>query len=101
MAWNSDVQPPFCRATRKPFSDNLADFSSPLEFTRKELLPLLPNARLVVLDELGHDDITANQPEAFRRLMEEFFSRGNVDRSLFKPAPMDFRVAKPLGSVRR
>ena len=77
------------------------DFSSPPEYTRRELLPLLPNGKLVLLEELGHNDIIVNQAGAFRRLMEEYFARGVVDRSLFRPAPMDFRVAKPLGAASR
>ena len=42
------------------------DFSSPLEYTRRELLPRFPNHRLVVLRERGHNDIIVNQIEAFR-----------------------------------
>lgn len=72
------------------------DFSSPLEYTRKELLPRFPNGRLVVLRELGHNDIIVNQGEAFRRLMETFFARGEVDASLFHEVPMNFQVSKEL-----
>ena len=72
------------------------DFSSPLDYTRKELLPRLPNARLVVLRELGHNDIIVNQIEAFRRLMEAFFARGEVDPTLFHEAPMNFQVSQEL-----
>jgi pimeloyl-ACP methyl ester carboxylesterase len=72
------------------------DFSSPLEYTKKELLPRFPHGRLVVLRELGHNDIIVNQIEAFRRLMEAFFARGEVDTTLFHEVPMNFQVSHEL-----
>ena len=72
------------------------DFSSPLEYTQKELMPRFPNGRLVVLRELGHNDIIVNQVDAFRRLMEAFFARGEVDTTLFHEAPMNFQVSEEL-----
>lgn len=72
------------------------DFSSPPEYARTELPPRFPNGRLVMLRELGHNDIIVNQIDAFRRLMEAFFARGEVDTTLFRDAPMDFQVNKEL-----
>jgi len=98
--WPLEVVPKRWRQGTTPVQALLlhgtVDFSSPLEYTRRELLPRLPNGRLVVLRELGHNDIIVNQIEAFRRLMEAFFARGEVDTTLFHEAPMTFQVSKEL-----
>jgi hypothetical protein len=98
--WPVEVVPERWRQGSTPVQALLlhgtVDFSSPLEYARKELLPRLPNGRLVVLRELGHNDIIVSQGEAFRRLMETFFARGEVDASLFREEPMNFQVSKEL-----
>jgi pimeloyl-ACP methyl ester carboxylesterase len=75
------------------------DFSSPLEYTQKELMPLLLNGTLIVKSEMGHQDIIGMQGEAYRHLWETFFRTGQVDDSKFQYAPMNFKAAKSLGSI--
>jgi pimeloyl-ACP methyl ester carboxylesterase len=98
--WPLEVVPKRWRQGTTPVQALLlhgsVDFSSPLDYTRKELLPRFPNGRMVVLQELGHNDIIVNQIEAFRRLMEAFFARGEVDATLFREVPMSFQVSKEL-----
>jgi TAP-like protein len=72
------------------------DFSSPLEYTKKELMPLLPNGVLIVKSEMGHQDIIGTQGAAYRHLWETFFRSGQVDDSKFQYAPMNFVPAPPL-----
>jgi len=98
--WPIEVVPKKWRQGTSPAQALLlhgtVDFSSPLEYTRKELLPRFPHGRLVVLRELGHNDIIVNQIDAFRKLMEAFLARGEVDATLFHAAPMNFQVSEEL-----
>ncbi len=98
--WPIEVVPERWRQGATPVQTLLlhgtVDFSSPLEYAQNDLPPRFPNGRLVVLRELGHNDIIVNQIEAFRRLMEAFFARGEVDTTLFHEAPMNFQVSKEL-----
>lgn len=104
--WEAPMLPREWRRNAKTGVETLmvhgtVDVSSPPDYARRELLPMLTNGKFILLDELGHNDVIVNQPDAFRRLMEEFFTQGNVDRSFFKSAPMDFRAPRPLGPSKR
>jgi pimeloyl-ACP methyl ester carboxylesterase len=98
--WPIEVVPERWRQGTTPVQTLLlhgtVDFSSPPEYAQNELPVRFPNGRLVMLRELGHNDIIVNQVEAFRRLMEAFFARGEVDTTLFHEAPMIFQVSKEL-----
>jgi pimeloyl-ACP methyl ester carboxylesterase len=98
--WPIEVLPEKWRDGTTPaqvlFLHGTVDFSSPPEYAQRGLPPRFPNGRLVMLRELGHNDIIVNQIEAFRRLMEAFFARGEVDTTLFHDVPMNFQVSHPL-----
>jgi pimeloyl-ACP methyl ester carboxylesterase len=70
------------------------DFSTPAEFATTELLPQLTRGQQVILREMGHvDDIWKLQPVATERLLTSFYATGVADASLYRYAPMDFRVS--------
>lgn len=75
------------------------DFSSPLEYTQKYLMPLLSNGTLVVKSEMGHQDIIGMQGDAYRHLWETFFRTGEVDDSEYQYAPMNFKVSLSLSMI--
>ncbi len=76
------------------------DFSTPPQFARDELLPVMPRAELVVLSEMGHcGDVELLQKDAFRHLAETFLLSGVVDDSKFVPQPMDFEPDQRLSDM--
>lgn len=69
------------------------DPTTPAENAAQDLLPYLPNARQIVVSEMGHlNDIWRLQPHATAELIRSFFEAGQADDSLFEYEPMDFRV---------
>jgi len=70
------------------------DFSTPPQFATNELLPYLPNGRLIILREAGHvEDIWQAEPKATERMVTSFFDTGVPDTLLVKYVPMDFHVS--------
>jgi pimeloyl-ACP methyl ester carboxylesterase len=70
------------------------DFTAPPQVATKELLPSLPNGHQVILAEMGHTaDFWAYQPDAGHRLIDTFFTTGQVDDSLYRHANIDFTPA--------
>lgn len=65
------------------------DVSTPLLFVQAELMPYLPNGKLVVLKDYGHSDF-ARQPEGLDVLVTKFFADGTVDTSSMKDDPYRF-----------
>jgi pimeloyl-ACP methyl ester carboxylesterase len=73
------------------------DLLSPVDLAKNELLPYLRKGKLVVLSDMGHDDITGGaQPSAFRHLIGTFFLTGTADDSPYKYQPMDFTPSQPF-----
>ncbi len=70
------------------------DPATPLEYTRDYLMPRLHRGNLVVLAEMGHNDVFDLQGDAYRHLCETFFRSGEVDDSKFAYAPVDFVPAQ-------
>jgi pimeloyl-ACP methyl ester carboxylesterase len=67
------------------------DFATPPQGATADLLPHLSNGYQVVLSDLGHTaDFWAYQPDAGRRLVGTFLDTGQVDRSLYRRATVDF-----------
>ncbi len=67
------------------------DFATPAVNATRELLPHLPDGHHVVLSELGHTtSFWTYEPEANKRLLNTFLDSGKVDRSLYRPAKVDF-----------
>lgn len=61
------------------------DFSTPLRNAQDDLYPYLPNAQLVILEDIGHgSSISATQHEARKRMYTSFFDTGKADTSLYK-----------------
>ena len=57
------------------------------------LLPQLTNGAQVILKDMGHtESFWQSQPEARARLLETFFSTGEVDSSLYTDQPVSFDV---------
>jgi pimeloyl-ACP methyl ester carboxylesterase len=73
------------------------DFSSPVEPVKTDLLPYLRKGRLVVLSEMGHNDVAGRlQPRAFQNLVGTFFLTGEADDSRFTYQLMDFKPSQPF-----
>ena len=71
-------------------SGNL-DFSTPGEYATDDLLPELANGRQLILSDMGHTaDFWGQQPEAAVTLLQQYFSDGTVDETLFSYQPMTF-----------
>lgn len=65
------------------------DVSTPLLFVQAELMPYLPNGKLVVLKDYGHSDF-GRQPGGLDVMVTRFFSDGTVDTSALKDDPYRF-----------
>ena len=69
------------------------DISTPPEYATQELLPLMPNARQVILKHMAHvDDLMYLQKRAFDHLVAGYFENGTADTDLFTEDPVVFRV---------
>jgi hypothetical protein len=80
-------------------SGNL-DFSTPMEYSRDELLPYLSRGYHVILKNFGHTETFWNsQPEARTRLLNTFFDSGEVDDSLYLNQELIFDVNKSWGGL--
>ena len=77
-----------------------SDFSTPSQFARDELLPVLENGEQVVLSEFGHTgDVWGLQPDAVVCLLTTFYENGKADDSLFTYQPMDFDAGPSYRSM--
>ncbi len=65
------------------------DVSTPLLFIQAELMPYLPNGKLVVLKDYGHSDFP-RQLDAIDKMVAKFYADGTVDRSLVRDEPYHF-----------
>jgi len=76
------------------------DFSTPPNFARDELLPMLSNGHQVVLSEFGHTtDFWGTQEEAGTHLITTFYDSGRVDDSLYWHRTIDFTPPVSQGSI--
>ena len=97
-AWPTALMPEEYRNIQPSNTETLLingnlDFSTPAEYAAKELLPSLPNGKMITLAEMGHvNDIMLRQPEAIERLLTHFFLTGEADDSLFTYDKMDFNT---------
>ena len=67
------------------------DFSTPAEWTSKELAPNLKRGKHIILAELGHRrDIYNVNPEVTQELITNYFLTGTVDESKVKYTQMNF-----------
>jgi pimeloyl-ACP methyl ester carboxylesterase len=65
------------------------DVSTPLVFIERELMPFLPNGKLVVLKDYSHNDFM-RQEEAVGHMIAGFFRNGMVDQSRIAADPFVF-----------
>ena len=71
-------------------SGNL-DFSTPAQAATDELLPALSNGQQIILTDLGHtEDFWKTNPEAATQLLQQFFTDGVVNKTLYTHQPMTF-----------
>jgi len=92
--WPIPVTPPqFLRAATDPTPTLIVngdlDVSTPLIFIERELMPFLPNGKLVVLKDYGHNDFM-RQEAAIGRMVAGFFRTGAVDQSQIAADPYVF-----------
>ena len=80
-------------------SGNL-DNTNPAEIATEELLPLLPNGRQVILEDMSHcGDLMWLQREAYKHMALRFFDGGIVDTSLFRHDPVSFEPQKSFNKL--
>lgn len=65
------------------------DVSTPLLFIQAELMPYLPNGKLVVLKDYGHLDFV-RQLAGLDAMVTQFYADGTVDTSFLKDDPYRF-----------
>lgn len=65
------------------------DVSTPLLFVQAELMPYLPNGKLVVLKDYGHSDFV-RQLDGIDAMVAKFYADGTVDTSSLKDDPYSF-----------
>ena len=73
-------------------SGNL-DFSTPVDYAAKELLPALENGQHLILSEMGHtSDFWQLQPDAAAHLLRTYFDTGQADEASYTDQPMRFKT---------
>jgi len=73
------------------------DFSTPGQFSRDELAPLLANGHQVTLEEFGHTETFWYSQDAARaKLLNRFFDEGAVDTMQYVYQPIVFDVERGL-----
>lgn len=65
------------------------DLSTPLLFVQAELMPYLPNGKLVVFKDYGHSDF-GRQRHGLDVMVTRFYADGTVDTSAIKDDPYRF-----------
>lgn len=75
--------------------DGNLDISTPAANARRDLLPVMPNGRLVVLADAGHlNDIWGAHGAATARMMSSFLATSMADTSLVRDIPADLSVSR-------
>lgn len=80
--------------------DGNLDVTTPAANAARDLLPVMPNARLVVLRDAGHvGDLWGTHADATERMMTSFLATGVADTSLVRDVPAGLRVARRYTSM--
>jgi len=75
------------------FLSGSLDFSTPAENVERELVPLFPNGRHVILAEMGHiGDLWNTAPAQTKNILTSFLEQGVVAQEPPKVIPMTFEV---------
>jgi pimeloyl-ACP methyl ester carboxylesterase len=75
------------------FLNGSLDFSTPAVNTERELMPLFPHGRHVVLREMGHvNDLWHIRPARTKALLVGFLEEGTVPNEPLETVPMHFAV---------
>jgi len=74
------------------------DVSTPLTNAR-ELLPYLPNGKLIIISDCSHMDLRLKQPEVFIAFVKEYILTGQVKDGDFKHIPVN--LGKPQKSLQK
>jgi pimeloyl-ACP methyl ester carboxylesterase len=76
------------------------DISTPATNASRELLPVMPNARLVVLKDAGHlGDIWGAHGQATERMLSSFLATSVADTSLVHEIPADLSVDRSYSAM--
>lgn len=71
------------------------DVSTPAANAARDLLPVMPNARLIVLRDAGHlGDLWGVHAVATERLVMSFLATGVADTSLVREVPAELRLTR-------
>lgn len=65
------------------------DVATPLTFVQAELMPHLPNGKLLVLEDYGHGD-SGRQSRAIDRIVATYYETGELNLSPLQPDPYVF-----------
>jgi hypothetical protein len=100
MSTDDDYRKPMFSNTETLMIGSDLDISTPPVFATKELLPLMPNSKQVVLNNMAHcGDVMWSQHSAYIQLAVRYFDDGVVDISHFKPYSIDFNPANSFNKM--
>jgi len=76
------------------------DISTPPEYAAGELLPIMPNAKQIILKDMAHvDDLMYLQRDAFNSLISTYYDTGKVDSTLFSDDTVEFKTPVSFNGI--
>lgn len=104
--WNKTLIPEEYRKPALSTTETLIvsgdlDVATPTQSATEQLLPTLSSGHQLILKNMSHGDIANAQPEAYTRLLKNFYDSGMIDSTAFvtqaislKPTKKLYRIAK-------
>jgi len=103
--WPSVTLAPEYRKPRHSLTETLMiggnlDISTPPEYAAKLLLPHMPNAIQIILEDMAHvDDLMYLQKDNFDALISGFFSKGIADTTEYQKDPVEFKTTISFAGI--
>ncbi len=95
-SWQSGTIPDEYRKLRQSQTETLIlsgelDVSTPAAFATEKLMPFMPNASQLILQNMSHTDVAGAQPVGYRAVINEFFLSGSINRQAYQAQAIDFK----------
>lgn len=103
--WPNNLIEEEYRKVRHSFTETLMiggnlDISTPPENASRELLPQMPNAKQIILEDMAHvDDLMYLQKDNFDRLVSEYFDTGKAEGALFRKDLVSFNIPVSFNGI--
>jgi len=76
------------------------DNTNPPDVAIQELLPYMPNGKLVILSNMSHvGDMIYLQYDAFKHMARQYYDEGVLDTSKFKNDPINFKSKRSFNKM--